>query len=141
MGEGEQHFAGTGVGQPVIRLHIDECLTPDLVDVARARWIEANHVSRVGRAGAQDWQVVNFAITTDHDLVTNNARDFRRLYRRTDVHPRLVIMIPQGRAADQISLFRKVLDYIESHPDIVNRLVEIDHDGRPTVTPWSSTEG
>jgi len=28
----------------VIKLLIDECLTPDLVDTARARWIEADHL-------------------------------------------------------------------------------------------------
>ena len=124
----------------MIRLLVDECLTPDLVDVARARWIEADHVAWLGRSGSQDWRILNLAISADYTLVTNNARDFRRLYREADLHPGLVIILPQGRATDQIALFRKVLDYLERQSDIVNQLIEIGRDGQITATPWSSTE-
>jgi predicted nuclease of predicted toxin-antitoxin system len=121
----------------VIKLLIDECLTPDLVDIARARWIEAAHVSRIGYTSAADWALVEFALQADFAFVTNNARDFRRLYKRVELHPGLLIIVPQGRYELQISLFRKILDHIESHPDTVNRLIEIDESGRVTVTPWS----
>lgn len=124
----------------MIKLLVDECLTPDLVDIARARWIETAHVSRIGRASAPDWKLVQFAIEADYVLVTNNARDFKRLYKRIEIHPGLLIIVPQGGYALQIVLFEKVLDYIEAHPDTVNQLLEIDAAGRITVTPWISVE-
>jgi len=37
-------------------------------------------------------------------------------------------------------LFRKLLEYLESFPDIVNQLVEIDAAGNVTATPWSNVK-
>jgi predicted nuclease of predicted toxin-antitoxin system len=122
----------------VIKLLIDECLTPDLADIARARWIEASHVARIGYKSAPDWSLVEFAVRSDFGSVTNNARDYRRLYQKVDLHPGLLIIVPQGRHHQQVALFRKLLDYLESSPDIVNQLVEIDDAGHVTVTPWSN---
>jgi predicted nuclease of predicted toxin-antitoxin system len=124
----------------LIKFLIDECLTPELASVSRARWIEADHVARVGKSSAADWQVVGFALAGDYVLVTNNAKDFKRLYRKVDVHPGLVIILPQGRAVNQVTLFEKVLDHLEENPDIVNALVEIETDGRITVSRWSAND-
>jgi predicted nuclease of predicted toxin-antitoxin system len=57
----------------VIKLLIDECRTPDLVDVARARWFEAGHVARIGHTSAPDWLLVELAINSDFAFVTSNA--------------------------------------------------------------------
>ena len=121
----------------MIKFLIDECLTPDLVDVARARWIAAEHIARIGKSSSPDWRIVELALDGDYALVTNNARDFRRLYKGLEVHPGLLILIPQGRHQQQIALFRKVLDHFETHPDIVNQLVEIDAAGVITVMAWA----
>ena len=121
----------------MIKFLIDECLTPDLVDVARARWIEAEHIARIGRASSPDWRIVELALDGDYALVTNNARDFRRFYKGLEIHPGLLILLPQGRYQQQIALFRKVLDHIDTHPDIVNQLVEVDAAGVITVMPWA----
>lgn len=74
-------------------------------------------------------------------LVTDNASDFRPMYRRDDVHPGLIV-VPAGRGrARQQALTRQVISWIanaalESHQDaaafILNRLVEIDEDGSVT---------
>ncbi|MEX2319560.1 MAG: DUF5615 family PIN-like protein [Bauldia sp.] len=124
----------------MIKLLIDECLTPDLVDIARARWIEANHVSRIGRASSPDWRLVEFALEADVAFVTNDARDFRRLYSRIDLHPGLLIILPQGNYRQQMRLFRILLDYVEEHPDLVNQLIEIDEGGRVIATAWPNSQ-
>ena len=71
----------------MIRFLIDECQTPDLVGVARARWIPAEHVARIGKSSSPDWRVVELVLDGDYALVTNNAKDFRRLYTGMEIHP------------------------------------------------------
>ena len=83
---------------------------------------------------------MDFAVRSDFAFVTNNARDYRRLYKRVDLHPGLLIIVPQGHHDQQVALFRKLLDYLETIPDIVNQLVEIDEAGHVTVTPWSNVK-
>jgi predicted nuclease of predicted toxin-antitoxin system len=122
----------------VIKLLIDEWLTPDLPDIARGRWIEANHVSRIGLTSAPDWSLVEFAVRSDFAFVTNNARDYRRLFSKVDLHPGLLIILPQSSHFPQVTLFRKLLDYLDSRLDTVSQLIEVDDAGRITVTTWSN---
>ena len=58
------------------RFPIDECLSPALVATAKARNFEADHVTYLGKAGWQDWNLVPFAVANDYVIVTNNRRDF-----------------------------------------------------------------
>ena len=89
----------------------------------RGRWIESNHVSRIGLTSAPDWTLVELAIRSDFAFVMNNARDCRRLYKKVDLHPGLLIILPQGRHFQQVALFRKLLDHLDSHPDLVISLL------------------
>jgi predicted nuclease of predicted toxin-antitoxin system len=57
---------------------IDECLSPDLVELA----IDAGHVESTclrdrGLLGTQDWTLIKRVVDEDFTLVTVNARDFR----------------------------------------------------------------
>jgi hypothetical protein len=65
----------------------------------------------------------------DFVLVTNNASDFRRLYRTQPLHAGLVIIIPNVNRAMQQQLFRGALDELAQHGEPVNRVLEIDIDG------------
>lgn len=66
----------------------------------------------------------------DFTFVTNNRRDFLRLYRPLDVHAGLLIIVPSARREAQIALFLTALDAIEARaPDLTNELVEVDRDG------------
>lgn len=56
-----------------MRFLIDECLSVDLVIVARQSGHEAQHVAHVGRAGWKDWNVARYAANGDFVLVTNDA--------------------------------------------------------------------
>lgn len=85
-----------------MRFLIDECLSVDLVAIARQAGHDAHHVAHVGKAGWKDWNVVGYARDGDFVLVTNNASDFRHLYATQPLHAGLVILIPNvGRVLQQ----------------------------------------
>jgi hypothetical protein len=57
---------------------IDECLSLDLVEVARGRgFVESSHVVWMGKAGGKDWELKPFILEGDWTLVTRNSVDFR----------------------------------------------------------------
>lgn len=121
------------------RFLIDECLSPALVAAAKARNFEADHVTYIGKAGWQDWNLVPFAVANDYVMVTNNRRDFLKHYARLDIHAGLIILIPFVDRDRQVILFEKVLDMLAVRTDdLVNTLVEVLADGTVHVTDWSS---
>jgi len=109
-----------------VRFLIDECLSPVLVNEAHAAGSEAYHLAHIGRAGSSDSRIAAYAIARDLILVTNNASDFRRLYAAKDLHPGLVILIPNRGRETQIRLFGAVLSRLLTMPDLVNRGLEVD---------------
>lgn len=65
-----------------LKLLIDECLSPSLVEQAQAAgYPESTCVLHRGWAGCKDWTLIGHVIEHDFTLVTHNARDFSR--RRT----------------------------------------------------------
>src|SRR6267154_3528764 len=103
------------------RLLIDECLSPDLVELA----IDAGHVESTclrdrGLLGTQDWTLIKHVLDADFTLVTVNAQDFRGrgqnapggLYAHIELHAGL-ICLNSARSMDlraQRVLFEEVLD-------------------------------
>jgi predicted nuclease of predicted toxin-antitoxin system len=112
-----------------VRFLIDECLTVELVAVARQAGHDAQHVAHIGRAGWKDWNVVRYAGDGDFTLVTNNASDFRRLYAREPLHAGLIILIPTVDRALQQRLFKGALDQLAIFGEPVNQVLEVDLDG------------
>ncbi len=54
---------------------IDECLSPELVAIARARGHgESTHVTWLGMRSRKDWSIVRRAVADGYVLVTNNAQ-------------------------------------------------------------------
>jgi hypothetical protein len=73
---------------------------PGLVREAQAAGFEAYHVAHLGLASSKDRELVAYAVARDLVLVTNNAGDFLRLYGALELHPGLVIIVPNtGRKA------------------------------------------
>ena len=107
-----------------VRLLIDECLHTSLVKVATDRLYEAYHVAHLGMSGLKDHELMLRIRDEDFTLVTNNAVDFRRLFRKEQIHPGLVIFVPSVVPAIQRALLETVLDYIGDR-DLVNRAIEI----------------
>ncbi len=111
-----------------VKLLIDECLHTSLVKVATDRLYEAYHVAHLGMSGLKDHELMLRIRDEDFTLVTNNAIDFRRLFQKEQIHPGLVIVVPNVPPAIQRALLETVLDYIGDR-DLVNRAVEITLSG------------
>ncbi len=105
---------------------IDECLHASLVEVANGLGYTAYHIEHLGLKGAPDWQLWKRALQDDLIFVTNNAQDFRKLSRKTEVHPGLVIILPLMRPEVQRQLFRTGLEYLAGRTNLINRIIEID---------------
>ena len=114
----------------LIRFLIDECLTPAMLADAYAAGFEAHHVNTLGLTSQSDRALMVQIIGGDFTFVTNNAKDFLRLYHNVDVHAGLIVVLPSGEVEEQRALFRKVLDAITAAgSDITGELIEVDRDG------------
>jgi predicted nuclease of predicted toxin-antitoxin system len=105
---------------------IDECLHASLVQVANEMGYVAHHVEHLGLKGAPDWQLWKRAIQDDLTFVTNNAQDFRKLYRRTELHAGLVVILPMVRPETQRQLFRAAAEYVKNRKSLTNCVIEVD---------------
>lgn len=108
---------------------IDECLHTTLVAVAQDHGHECFHVNWIGLSGEADWDLMPRIVEENFTFVTNNARDFRRLYANEELHPGLVIIVPQVVPALQRELFEAVLADLEPNEDLLNEVIEITLDG------------
>lgn len=107
---------------------IDECLSPELVALARARGFhESTHVTWLGMRSRKDWTIVRRAVKDGFILVTNNTVDFRPLYEREEIHAGLVcINVAPGLMTLEVqkSLFLFALEQLTgSEP--VNEALEL----------------
>lgn len=116
-----------------MKLLVDECLHTSLVAVAQKRGHEATHVAWLGLSGAADWDLMGRVVADDLTFVTNNARDFRRLFAREPLHAGLIVIVPQVVPARQRALFVAVLDILAGGPEPVNEVVEVGLDGDTAV--------
>lgn len=112
---------------------IDECLHTSLVAVAQAHGHDCFHVNWLGLSGETDWDLMPRIIKEDFTFVTNNARDFRKLYAREELHAGLVIIVPQVLPVLQRELFGLILDDLADAQDMVNEVIEVTLDGEEAV--------
>lgn len=128
----------------MLRFLIDECLTPELVQMA----VEAGHsestcVRDRGLAGTKDWRLIEFVVQGDFTLVTNNAVDFRgggpgKLggeHSRQQIHAGLVCLnsVHPLDLKRQLALFQIALDELAAMDDLVNRALEVFENEDGTV--------
>jgi len=120
-----------------VRLLVDECLSPALVQVAHRAGYEATTVRDLGALGESDRRIVARALESDRAIVTNNAGDFVELCRRAALHPGLIVLPSVPRDAE-IGLFARALAHIVAaaaerslapRDFILNRVVEVDESG------------
>jgi predicted nuclease of predicted toxin-antitoxin system len=117
------------------RFLVDENLTTELCDAAHRHGFHATSVTRLGKQGASDPALVRFAIDGDFIIVTRNAIDFRRLYRREAVHAGLVIILPNAPKPEQVPLFEIVLRQLETEGELINACLTIDAAGAIVIEP------
>jgi predicted nuclease of predicted toxin-antitoxin system len=111
-----------------VKFLIDECLSPELVALARKRGhAGSTHVTWLGMRSRKDWSIVRRAIDDGYVLVTNNTTDFAALLGRQDVHAGLVCLnvAPGLMSLDvQRQLFALALDRLgEAEP--INEVLDI----------------
>jgi len=106
---------------------IDECLTQTLVWLARRHGYDADHVVAMDLGGTLDPDLMPLIVTASHTFVTNNARDFLRLFSLENPHAGLVIIRPSVALAAQVELFEAVLADLHADPDMANRAIEADY--------------
>ena len=132
-----------------LRLLIDECLSPDLVDLA----VAAGHVQSTclrdrGLLGTLDWRLIKHILAEDFTFVTVNAQDFRGsgedapggLYATIEMHPGL-ICLNSVRRMDlnaQRELFEIALNELAELPDLINQVLEVTEEasGEVVVTVY-----
>ncbi len=98
------------------------------------------HVNHLGLRTETDWDLLKVIAEQDWVLVTNNAIEFRGRYREIEVHPGVVFLLPAVRRPEQVQLFEAALDRIQSHPDMINRALDVsfDADRTPVVEVYDS---
>lgn len=118
------------------RLLIDECLSPDLVQLAiAAGHVESTCVRNRGWAGTKDWQLIEHIVANDYTLVTHNSVDFRGHgpgnlggeHVNQSIHAGL-ICLNSTQVMDmerQLDLFQLVLRELASMNDLVNQALEV----------------
>lgn len=122
------------------RLLIDECLSQRLVAIAKARGHDATHIVHLGKSGIQDWNIVPLVTANDFVFVTNNARDFLKLFARLDVHNGLIIILPNEGLDQQVRLFNIALDAAERLESTVNTVIEVREPGIADIREWPALE-
>jgi len=131
-----------------VRLWIDECLSPALVEVAQRRW-QATCNEHRGLLHAKDPALYKTVADEEWVFVTNNESDFLALTEREGLHCGL-ILLPQRLKADQPPMLETVLDYIELHSAqagmpaaawMTNRVVEYcDRDNTISTGEWPTDD-
>ncbi len=115
------------------RLFIDECLSPKLARVINTEGTGyAVHPLDQGGRGQRDDEVLARALAEDLIIVTENARDFRKLVGRADIHPGLIIL-PNLDFATGKALLDRAIGFLRGKGDpmrvMVNHVLEVDADG------------
>ncbi len=124
-----------------MKLWIDECLSPTLVERANRRgyWATCNRDRDL--LGVRDDILHKIAIDEEAVFVTNNEADFVALYRRVDLHTGLLILPQADRREALWPLLDTALDYIKRQAKatgeataewMLNKRVEIDPTGTAT---------
>jgi len=96
-----------------VKLWIDECLSPTLVQRANRRGYWATCNRDRGLLGVSDKALHETVIDEEAVFVTNDEADFDVLYRQVDLHTGLLIL-PQAERREALwPVLDSVIDYIE----------------------------
>jgi len=124
-----------------VKLWIDECLSPTLVERANRRgyWATCNRDRSL--LGVRDKALHKIVIDEEAVFVTNDEADFDALYGQVDLHTGLLIL-PQAESREALwPLLDAALDYIEQQAKaagetdaewMLNKRVEVDLDASIT---------
>ena len=60
--------------------------------------------------------------------MTNNVLEFRGRFRRLELHPGVVFLLPNVPRVKQIELFNAALEVIADYPEMVNIAVDVAYE-------------
>ena len=86
---------------------------------------EATHVCFRGLAGTQDWNLMPLVIGDAFTFVTNNTKDFLRLFAQEEAHAGLIVLLPNVEPRLQCELFETVLDELGGAGDLFNQVIKV----------------
>jgi predicted nuclease of predicted toxin-antitoxin system len=112
----------------MIRLLLDENISPALVRLLADIGVYSQSVPHVGLAGRTDRVVWEYALDHDFAVVTTNARDFIELL-DAPAHPGLIVLRESGLSRqEQWERLILVVEYVKKAGDedfLLNKLIEI----------------
>ena len=73
-------------------------LHQSLVELAHTLGFEANDVNHLGLSGQPDWVRAVRIANDEFTFVTNNRADFIQLFCKMDLHPGLIVLVPNAAA-------------------------------------------
>ena len=112
-----------------MRFLIDECLHESLVGLAHAAGFEAMHVNHLGLSGQPDRVIAERTLKDEFTFVTNNRGDFIQLFAKMELHPGLVVLVPNVTPGLQRALSEAAIQYLAER-DLVNRVIELSLEGK-----------
>ena len=115
---------------------IDECLTPELVQMAQAAGHpESTCVRDRGLSGTKDWKLIEHVVAGDFTLVTHNSVDFRGggpgqlggQHAKLPIHAGLVCLnsVHVLDLQRQRDLFQVALEELANLGELVNQALEV----------------
>ena len=117
----------------MMRLLLDENISPALVRLLADIDVYSQSVPHVGLAGRPDHVVWQYALDHDFAVVTTNARDFIELL-DAPVHPGLIVLRESGLSRqEQWEWLRFVIEQVKKSGDedfLLNKLIEISGVGQ-----------
>jgi predicted nuclease of predicted toxin-antitoxin system len=127
------------MGRRGVRLFIDESLSPLLALRLNAKGgYDAVHPLHAGRRGEPDHRVLASCIAQDRIIVTQNARDFRKLVGQVEIHPGLIIL-PSIDREGTWRLLEAAIAYLEARGDpidvMLNHVLEVETVDTMTLAP------
>jgi predicted nuclease of predicted toxin-antitoxin system len=122
-----------------LRFFIDECLSPQLaIRLNTTGKHDAVHPLHIGRRGEPDHRVLDWCLAEDRVMVTENAKDFRKLVGNTEIHPGLIIL-PSIDRDGTWALLQAAISFVESLGDptdvLVNHVLDVHESGRIEYLP------
>lgn len=112
-----------------MRFLIDECLHESLTGLAHGAGFEATHVNHLGLSGHPDWVLAERIVKDDFTFVTNNRADFIRLFGEIDLHPGLIVLVPNVVPALQRALFQAAIQHSVGK-ELINTVIEVTLEGK-----------
>jgi len=95
-----------------MRFLIDDCLHESLVGVALGAGFEATHINQLGLSGKPDWELAERIVKDEFTFVTNNRSDFLQLFANIELHPGLIVLVPNVSPKLRRAYFDAVIRYL-----------------------------